>query len=787
MNPSGLFRRAKDRFSRATPIEKSIWICGIAVSSPVTLPIFVGFWASRRRQKHDLSLLHGPKRRFVTSTARPAALPVDPDLEAELRAEEDSFALVRILGNDLPPRHKIGQSRENLDFILRNEPEFDACEKLWIVNRIIDPDEEARIVERLEAEGQRYEVIPFEASEYAQVPLDFSISEDSQPLQSDRFQAMSAEQQVRLIAQVHRLKNAYAMHNNGARNRAIEIGRARAKWVLPFDGNCFLTDADWRHLRSGIAAIPDRQYVVVPMARLGTNDAAFDPLDPRQAREEPQLAFRRDASERFDEAHPYGRRPKVELMARLGVEGPWSGWIMDPWDIPAGPVGPASHRVGKAGLVRRLASGRSDLESGDREAIRSRGIARAGAIVATLSRADRLVLEARGFRTDRTLFFDPAAVSACGGAPEEPISRALANAANEAKARGPYSVTRKGELPPGGDPHDYYHPAPYWWPDPASPDGLPYIRRDGQRRPGTEMYGAESDRFDRTRFHLMCDDTIACALAWTAFGDAAAREHALTLLRTWFLDPDTAMNPHLRYAQVRRGRDGEEGNPAGIIELKDLAVLLDAVRLVGDADLINRLSAWFRSYSGWLLSSGQGQMERRARNNHGLYFDIQIAAIAAFLGDTEMLLESYMQSFSRLGGHFDAAGSQPHELSRTLTQHYCAFNLQGWLTLLRLYGRCEFPLDSQPEMGRVADGVRWFLGYRGKDWPYPQVAPFDTERFTPIAICAADLGFEAEITEDDRQLLGQRPQFHPHDGIPSFWPLSLTGFPSVGRPREVVR
>jgi hypothetical protein len=25
--------------------------------------------------------------------------------------------------------------------------------------------------------------------------------------------------------------------------------------------------------------------------------------------------------------------------------------------------------------------------------------------------------------------------------------------------------------------------APYWWPDPKSPNGLPYIRRDGERNP----------------------------------------------------------------------------------------------------------------------------------------------------------------------------------------------------------------------------------------------------------------------------------------------------------------
>ena len=32
---------------------------------------------------------------------------------------------------------------------------------------------------------------------------------------------------------------------------------------------------------------------------------------------------------------------------------------------------------------------------------------------------------------------------------------------------------------PSGDPHDYVSIGPYWWPNPDTPDGLPYVRRDG--------------------------------------------------------------------------------------------------------------------------------------------------------------------------------------------------------------------------------------------------------------------------------------------------------------------
>src|SRR5262245_17435085 len=59
---------------------------------------------------------------------------------------------------------------------------------------------------------------------------------------------------------------------------------------------------------------------------------------------------------------------------------------------------------------------------------------------------------------------------------------ALLADARKALATKPISVTQKSALlPPTNDKHDYFSLSPYWWPDPSKPDGLPYIRRDGDR------------------------------------------------------------------------------------------------------------------------------------------------------------------------------------------------------------------------------------------------------------------------------------------------------------------
>lgn len=55
--------------------------------------------------------------------------------------------------------------------------------------------------------------------------------------------------------------------------------------------------------------------------------------------------------------------------------------------------------------------------------------------------------------------------------------------ARRAMQQSPLSVVTKAVTPPSGDKHDYLSQAPYFWPNPNTADGLPYIRRDGERNP----------------------------------------------------------------------------------------------------------------------------------------------------------------------------------------------------------------------------------------------------------------------------------------------------------------
>src|SRR5690554_3149337 len=88
------------------------------------------------------------------------------------KSESKKIILYRIIGNDLVPRHKKGQARENLEFILAHENEFMECEKRFVVNRIVDEQEREKVIELLELYGAEYVCIPFSHDEYSNAEFD---------------------------------------------------------------------------------------------------------------------------------------------------------------------------------------------------------------------------------------------------------------------------------------------------------------------------------------------------------------------------------------------------------------------------------------------------------------------------------------------------------------------------------------------------------------------------------------------------------------------------------------
>src|SRR2546430_8990530 len=180
----------------------------------------------------------------------------------------------------------------------------------------------------------------------------------------------------------------------------------------------------------------------------------------------------------------------------------------------------------------------------------------------------------------------------------------LVREAAAALAAGRFTVMAKQRTPPSGDKHDYVSMGPYWWPDSTKPDGLPYVRRDGERNPEIRR------DYDAPRFGALTSAVVTLALAYYFSDDQKYATRATQLLRIWFLDPATRMNPNLRYGQRIPGIT--EGRGAGIIETRSFVGLVDAIGMLerssGWTDTDGRrIRAWMSAYLGWLGTSEIGR------------------------------------------------------------------------------------------------------------------------------------------------------------------------------------
>jgi hypothetical protein len=291
--------------------------------------------------------------------------------------------------------------------------------------------------------------------------------------------------------------------------------------------------------------------------------------------------------------------------------------------------------------------------------------------------------------------------------------------------KGPWTVVDKKLTPPSGDKHDYMSVGPYWWPDPTKPDGKPYIRKDGKVNP-------ERNGYDNVGLSHTVKNSSVLALAWYYTGDERYASHAATLLRTWFIDPKTRMNPNLNYGQAIPGRC--EGRGIGIIDTGcligaiDTALLLELSAAWTDEDAL-ALRAWFAEYLSWLRDSKNGKEEDKTHNNHGTWYDAQVASFAIYTGQPELartVLE--VAKKRRITPQIKADGTQPHELARTNSWGYSNMNLRGFFIMAALGKHVGVDLWSYP----TADAplLRKALDYLipfAKDetsWPHEQIHSF---------------------------------------------------------------
>jgi hypothetical protein len=312
-------------------------------------------------------------------------------------------------------------------------------------------------------------------------------------------------------------------------------------------------------------------------------------------------------------------------------------------------------------------------------------------------------------------------------------------AADRAMTEGPFSVMDKSVTPPSGNKHDYMSHAPYFWPDPSKPDGLPYIRRDGEHNPEIKKI-TDHDEWSR-----MGEDARMLALAYYFTGKPEYAARAALLLRTWFLDPATKMNPNLEFGQGIPGIN--TGRGIGIIESRVLVDVTDAVGLLAGSKAWTvadeqGIKDWLKQYLNWMRTSEKGKAEDAAKNNHGTWYDLQVADIALFLGDHQLAADTLERvKTRRIAVQIEPDGKQPLELARTNAWGYSNGNLDGLCKLATLGDEAGVDLwNFKTADGRsIRAAVDFLVPYAAgeKKWDYQQIGGFHANAMQSTLLRAA--------------------------------------------------
>ncbi|KAG0198481.1 hypothetical protein BGX28_008061 [Mortierella sp. GBA30] len=307
-----------------------------------------------------------------------------------------------------------------------------------------------------------------------------------------------------------------------------------------------------------------------------------------------------------------------------------------------------------------------------------------------------------------------------------------------------YSVVIKprSKIPPSGDIHDYTSLARYFWKNPKTADGLPYVRLDGKPNPDMDSV------WDYRLLRKMFRDCYYMGQAYFWTGEERYAEKTIYRVKQWFLDDETRMNPNLKYGSLIFGND--LGRAQGVLDMFKVFGMFDALKAIegskalqAEPSLIPDLQKWFTLYLRWIDDSFQANQEKNAHNNHGTYFTVQYISILEFLGrNAEAKALSEESKDVRVGPQIRKDGAQPHETIRPISYFYSTFNLQGLLLLamqadshgvdlwrhkgpvedkiIRVNSRLSVPIEVGG--GTIEDAIRYIADYGVRDlseWPYP--------------------------------------------------------------------
>ena len=306
-------------------------------------------------------------------------------------------------------------------------------------------------------------------------------------------------------------------------------------------------------------------------------------------------------------------------------------------------------------------------------------------------------------------------------------------AADLALKQPPAPLTSLLPSPAKLDPHLFYSEAADWWPDEAKPGK--FVERDGAVNVDAFLTHVNA------LVHLN-EQVGALTAAWRLTQQQAYADHALALLRSWFLEKATAMAPTLDHA----GSVGGEGRPEGVADAMPLAELMRAAAFLyagehAQAQEAEALRGWCGALLQWMNESRLGGLARDRTDLYAICWTAIAAELARFTRNDTVQRECTHRFRDKLLRQMNFDGAFPQALTRRRPFGMSLFTLEC-LSLA-----CESlstPFDNLwrytlPDGRGMHSAIAFHLPSMAdrNRWPYTA----DTQHFTELPVRGGALLF----------------------------------------------
>lgn len=258
---------------------------------------------------------------------------------------------------------------------------------------------------------------------------------------------------------------------------------------------------------------------------------------------------------------------------------------------------------------------------------------------------------------------------------------------------------------------------------------------DGVLNPDANMYH-DTDRVGEFKRDIFFTSEVALEAIERGEDEERYKKYLNTALNNWFVDKSTKMTPNLEYAQMVKDKEGKytDGEYFGIIEGADFLFVLEQIEKIQEKDIIipevlSGIKGWYGDYLEWLTKSEKGVREMGKENNHGTWYDAQVAMIADFLGDTGTVKVAVERAKSRIDSQITSEGDMPLEREdRVDSFGYFLYNLDAYTKIATVAEKYGEDYDLWSYTSENGGSLKKAFEYFVTNIPDEQNHPIPSER-----------------------------------------------------------